>query len=98
LPNSDEGHVKLILREDDGRPAQDGGYRGEPGGREAARERMAQSFRERPQNGPQGGAGAPGGPGLRPQHRDGLQGGQQALYGGAAAERQSEPGEDDIPF
>ncbi len=92
LPNSEEGHIKLILREDDGRPAQaQGGYRGEQGGRG----RVAQAFG---QGGPQGGPGAAQG-GLKPQHRDNLgQGGQQALYGGAAAQR--EPGEDDdqIPF
>ncbi len=93
LPNSDEGFVKLILREDDGRPAQpQGGYRGEQGGRE----RVAQAFRGPPQNGPQQPQGASTQAGLRPQHRDGLQGAQQPLYGGAAAQ----PGDDDdnIPF
>jgi len=91
----EDGRVRLVLREDDGKPAQpEGGYRGEQGGRQ----RVAQAFGQgqapqRPQA-PQGGRQ----PGLRPQHRDALQGGQQATYGGAAAERQREPGDDDLPF
>lgn len=85
----------FIMREDDGRPAQpEGGYRGQQGGRE----RVAQAFQQPAQNAPQAPQGAPQGQGLRPQHRDGLQGSQQALYGGAAAQRPREPGDDDIPF
>ncbi len=83
----------FIMREDDGRPAQEGGgYRGEQGGRE----RVAQGFQQARPQAPQGG---PQQPGLRPQHRDGLSGqggGQGALYGGAAA-RQRSPGDDDVP-
>ncbi len=80
LQNAD-GHIRLVLREDDGRPAQaEGQYRGAEGGRA----RLAQGWQGGKQAAP-GAAPAPGEPGLRPQHRDGLQGGQQALYGGAAA-------------
>jgi hypothetical protein len=93
----EDGRVRLVLREDDGRPAQpEGGYQGERGGRQ----RVTQPFRdpELPPQRPQAPQGGPGQPGLRPQHRDALQGGQQATYGGAAAQREREPGDDDLPF
>ncbi len=80
LQNAD-GHIRLVLREDDGRPAQaEGQYRGQEGGRA----RVAQGWQGGKQAPPGAGA-ATGEPGLRPQHRDGLQGAQGALYGGAAA-------------
>lgn len=80
LPNRAEGVVRIVMREDDGRPAQpEGGYqapRGQGAGRFA---RQPQAPQERPQ--------APQGPGLRPQHRDSLSGAQGAVYGGAAAQQ-----------
>lgn len=83
LPNAD-GHIRLVLREDDGRPAQaEGQYRGQEGGR--ARVAQAAQGWQGGKHAPPGPPNAPEGPGLRPQHRDGLQGAQGALYGGAAA-------------
>lgn len=98
-----DGNIRLVLREDDGQPAGAGNQQAPVGSRQQGAQRVNQAFgQQRPQAPAQGPGGFQGG-GLRPQHRDGLGGGQGAQYGGAASQHSLAPGggggsDDDIPF